>query len=109
MEPPDPSSIAPSPPTGAASGGATPAAEAAGRPGPSRSRAVGLWALGAGALAALVSWLLIEATRDSFKPKGAPSQFMGSTFLIAGAEERSTAGTRNAALALGLMGGTVGL
>jgi hypothetical protein len=60
-------------------------------------------------LAALVSWLLIEATHDSFKPKGAPSRFMGSTFLIAGAQERATAGTRNAAVALGMMGGTVGL
>jgi hypothetical protein len=65
--------------------------------------------MGAGALAALVSWLLIEATHDSFKPQGAATRFMGSTFLIAGAQERATAGTRNAALALGLMGGTVGL
>ncbi len=73
------------------------------------SRAVRLWALGAGAGAALVSWLLIEATFDSFKPKGTARQFVGSTFLFAGWEERMTAATRNAALALGLMGATVGL
>ena len=33
-----------------------------------------LWALGAGAGAALVSWLLIEATLDSFKPKGSATR-----------------------------------
>ena len=73
------------------------------------SGAVRLWALGAGAVAALVSWLLIETTLDSFKPKGTAARFMGSTFLLPGAQERATAGTRNTALALGLMGATVGL
>src|SRR5207237_648329 len=34
---------------------------------------------------------------------------MGSTFLIPGWQERASAGTRNAVLALGLMGATVGL
>ena len=75
----------------------------------SRAGAVRLWALGAGAVAALVSWLLIETTLDSFKPKGTAARFMGSTFLLPGAQERATAGTRNTALALGLMGATVGL
>ena len=35
--------------------------------------------------ATLLSWLLIEATLGSFKPKGTANQFMGSTFLIPGA------------------------
>jgi hypothetical protein len=56
-----------------------------------------------------LSWLLIEATLGSFKPKGTAARFMGSTFLLPGWQERATAGTRNAALALGLMGATVGL
>jgi hypothetical protein len=56
-----------------------------------------------------VSWLLIELTLDRFKPKGTAARFMSSTFLIPGWQERVSAGTRNAALALGLMGGTVGL
>jgi hypothetical protein len=75
----------------------------------SRSGSVRSWALGAGAGAALVSWLLIELTLDSFKPKGTASRFMNSTYLIPGWQERSSALTRNAVLALGLMGATVGL
>jgi hypothetical protein len=60
-------------------------------------------------VAALVSWLLIEATFDAFKPKGTPTQFIRQTFMIPGWQERATAGTWNAALALGLMGATTGL
>jgi hypothetical protein len=74
-----------------------------------RSGTVRLWALGAGAAAALVSWLLIETTFDSFKPTATPKGFRSSPFLAPGAEERATAGTRNAALAMGLMGATLGL
>jgi hypothetical protein len=102
----------PIPPPGVAdakpSGAAIPAG-AAGRPDSGRPGAVRLWALAAGAVAALVSWLLIEATHDSFKPKGTAAQFAGSTFLFAGWQERATAGARNAALALGLTGAIVGL
>src|SRR5262245_55530041 len=90
------------------SGSAIPAS-VAGRPGSGRYQAVGRWALGAGTVAALVSWLLIEATFDVFKPKGSTTQFSRQTFMIAGWQERATAETRNAALALGLMGATVGL
>ena len=54
----------------------------AGSPGSVRSGAVRLWALGAGAAAALLSWLLIEATLDSFKPKGTATQFMTNTYMI---------------------------
>src|SRR4051794_15526119 len=74
-----------------------------------RSNAVRLWALGAGVVAALVSWVLIETTLDSFKPKGTATRFMTSTYMIPGAQERATAETRNAVLALGLMGAAVGL
>ncbi len=81
----------------------------AGSPGSVRSGAVRLWALGAGAAAALLSWLLIEATLDSFKPKGTATRFMTNTYMIPGAQERATAETRNAVLALGLMGAAVGL
>jgi hypothetical protein len=56
-----------------------------------------------------VSWLLIEITHDSFKPKGTGVRFMSQTFVLPGAQERATAGTQNAVLALGLMGATVGL
>ena len=90
------------------SGSAVPAGTTGGL-GSGRSGAVRLWALGAGAAAALVSWLLIETSLDSFKPRGTARQFVGSTFLLPGAEERATAGTRNAALAMGLMGATLGL
>jgi hypothetical protein len=84
-------------------------ADVAGRPGSGRSRAVRLWALGAGTGAALVSWLLIEATRETFQPKGTARQFVGSTFLFAGWQEREAAAARNAALALGLTGAVAGL
>ena len=87
------------------SGSAIPAVS----PGSGRSPAVRLWALGAGAGAALVSWLLIEATLDRFKPGVRAAQFGAMTFLLPGWQERATAATRNAALALGLMGATVGL
>jgi hypothetical protein len=56
-----------------------------------------------------VSWLLIEITLDSFKPKGTATRFMSSTYMIPGAQERATAETRNAVLAMGLMGAAVGL
>jgi len=56
-----------------------------------------------------MSWLLIETTHDSFKPKGTAKRFVGSTFLFPGAQERATAEIRNVELALGLMGATVGL
>ena len=63
---------------------------------PAPATGADFWALGAGAVAALVSWLLIEATLDSFKPKGTATRFMTSTYLIPGAQERATAdpGTR---------------
>jgi hypothetical protein len=99
----------PSPPTEVPSSGPAPPISDAPPPGRGRSRAVSLWALGAGAGAALVSWLLIEATRDSFKPTGTTTRFGSFTFLIPGWQERSTAVTRNAALALGLTGAIVGL
>jgi hypothetical protein len=74
-----------------------------------RSRAARPWALGAGAAAALVSWLLIEATLGTFRPKGTAAQFAGSTFLFPDWQERAKAGARNAAVALGLTGAAAGL
>jgi hypothetical protein len=56
-----------------------------------------------------VSWLLIEATLDSFKPKGTAARVMGLTFSIPGWQERASAGIRNAVLACGLMGAAVGI
>jgi hypothetical protein len=56
-----------------------------------------------------VSWLLIETTLDSFKAKGTGVRFMSQTFVLPGAQERATVGTQNAALAMGVMGATVGL
>ncbi len=109
METHDSTPIPPSEAADAKPGGSAGSASVAGRPVSGRSGAVRLWALGAGAGAALVSWLLIEATLDSFKPKGTATRFMGSTFIIPGWQERATAGTRNAVLALGLMGATMGL
>lgn len=73
------------------------------------STAVRFWALGAGLSAALSSWLLIEATVDSFKPKGMTTQHGAQTFLIPDAAERDKAASRNAALAMGLSGAVVGL
>jgi hypothetical protein len=83
-------------------------AGAAGSHASGRSGAVRLWALGAGAAAALLSWLLIETTFDSFKPTATPKGFRSLPFLAPGAEERASAGTRNAVLAMGLMGATLG-
>jgi hypothetical protein len=40
---------------------------------------------------------------------GTPTQFVGSTHMIPNLEQRTTAETRKATLALGLMGATVGL
>jgi hypothetical protein len=109
METHDSTSIPPSEAADAKPSGSAVPARFGGCSGSGRSGAVRLWALGAGAAAALASWLLIEATRDSFKPTGTANQFMGSTFLIPGSQERAAAGARNAALAFGLMGATVGL
>jgi hypothetical protein len=107
MEPHDSTSIPLSEPADTNPSGSTVSAGAGGSHASGRSGPVRLWALGAGAAAALVSWLLIETTLDSFKPMATPK---GSTpFLAPGAGERATAGTRNAALAMGLMGATVGL
>jgi hypothetical protein len=70
-----------------------------------------LWALalGAGALATLVSWLLIEASLNTFKPTATPMDFMSSTYMIVQSDQREAAGLRNAVLAFGLMGAAVGL
>src|SRR5262245_12725736 len=107
MQPPSPTPIPPS--DAPQSDGTAQSSGDAAIPRQVRSDTVRLRALGAGAVAALVSWLLIEATLDSFKPRGTATRFMASTFMIAGSQERATAATRNAALALGLMGATVGL
>jgi len=109
METHDSPPIPPSVPANAKPSDPAPPASDSAIPRSGRSGAVQLWALGAGAAAALVSWLLIEATLDSFKPRGTATRFMSSTYLIPGSQERATAVTRNAVLALGLMGGTVGI
>jgi hypothetical protein len=107
MEPHDSIPISPSEAANAKPSGSAVPAGAAGSHASGRSGAVRLWALGSGAAAALVSWLLVETTLDSFKAMATPK---GSrAFLAPGAEERATAGTRNAALAMGLMGATLGL
>jgi hypothetical protein len=56
-----------------------------------------------------LSWLLIEGSLDSFKPQGTATRFMSQTFMLPDAQQRATAGIRNAEFALGLMGATVGL
>ena len=73
------------------------------------STAIWSWAVGAGLGTALLSWLLIEATVDSFKPKASTVQHGAQTFLLPDAAERDKAGSRNAALAMGLTGAMVGL
>ena len=60
-------------------------------------------------MAALVSWLLIETTLNTFKPKDTAIQRGGSTFLFPDAQERAATVTRNAELAMGLTGATLGL
>src|SRR3954468_21371022 len=102
MESHDPTSTSPSRDDNAKPSGSTVSAGATSNSMSVRSGVVRLGALGAGAAAALVSWLLIEATLDSFKPKGTATRFMTSTYMIPGAQERATAETRNAVLALGL-------
>ena len=107
MEPHDPTPIPPSEAAETNRSGSPVSAGAAGSHASGRSGAVRLWALGAGAAAALVSWLLIETTLDSFRPTATPKGTRA--FLAPGADERAAAVTRNAALAMGLMGATVGL
>ena len=109
METPDTTPIRPSEAANAQpSGLAVPVGTAGGNES-GRSGTIRMWALGAGTAAALVSWLLIETTLDSFKPMATPKGSRSSPFLAPGAEERATAGTRNAALAMGLMGASLGL
>lgn len=74
-----------------------------------RARAAWLWTLGAGLLATVASWLLIEAAGDTFKAKATPMNFMGSTYMVVQADQRDAVGFRNVALGCGLMGATVGL
>jgi hypothetical protein len=107
MEPHDSTPIPPSEAADTHPSGSPVSAGATGSHASGRSGGVRLWALGAGAAAALVSWLLIETTLDSFKAMATPKGTRA--FLAPGADERSTAVTRNAALAMGLMGATVGL
>jgi hypothetical protein len=109
MEPHDSTPIPPSEAAGSNPSGSAVPASIAGGPGSGRSAAVRLWALGAGAVAALVSWLLIETTLNTFKPKDTAIQRGGSTFLFPGAQERAATMTRNAELAMGLTGATLGL
>ncbi len=109
METREPNPIPSSPPARAAGGSSAPSTDTGGTPVRGRAGAIRFWALGAGVTATLLSWLLIEATLGSFKPKGTANQFMGSTFLIPGAQERASSETRNAVLAFGLMGAAVGL
>jgi hypothetical protein len=109
MEPHEPTPIPPSPPGDAALSGSTPSVSDAASAAHGQSGAFRLWALGAGVGAALASWLLIEATLGTFKPATSATRFGASTFLIPGSQERAAAATRNAALALGLTGATVGL
>jgi hypothetical protein len=109
MEPHEPTSILPSLPLEAALGGLTPSVSGAASAVHGQSVPVRLWAVGAGVVAALSSWLLIEATLGTFKPTTSATRIMNSTFLIAGPEERAKTESRNAALAWGLTGATVGL
>jgi hypothetical protein len=109
MEPHEPTPILPSEPLEAAPSGLTPSVSGPASAVHRQSIPVLFWAIAAGVVAALVSWLLIEATLGTFKPTTSATRIMNSTFLIAGPEERATAESRNAALAWGLTGGTVGL
>ena len=109
METRNPTSVPPSP-QGEASASLAPDSTSPGSPWFSKpSTALRFWTLGAGLGATLISWLLIEITHDTFKPKGTAAQFMNTTFLIPGAAERARADTRNAALAMGLTGAAMGL
>ena len=109
MEPQEPNPISSSAPAGTATGGSASSTNTGGTPVRGRAGAVHVWVLGAGVVATFLSWLLIEATLGTFKPKGTANRFMGSTFLIPGAQERASTETRNAVLAFGLMGAAVGL
>jgi hypothetical protein len=109
MEPHDATPIPPSQAADANPNGWAVRAGIADGPGSGRSAAVRLWALGAGAVAALVSWLLIETTLNTFKPRDSAIQRGGSTFLVPDAQERAATVTLNAELAMGLTGATLGL
>jgi hypothetical protein len=78
-------------------------------PAPASVGAARLWAIGAGALAALASWLLVEATLGTFRPRSTTERFMGSMFQIVQSGQQAAASVRNAALAFGLTGAVAGL
>ena len=109
MQTHEPTPIPPPETADVAGVGSTSAAPGSTGPARVRSRAAQIWALTAGVVAALGSWLLIEASYDRFKPTATPTRFMASTFMVVAANERASAGLRNAYLAFGLMGAAVGL
>jgi hypothetical protein len=68
-----------------------------------------LWALGAGAVAALASWLVVEATIDRVGAEGTARPWMGQTFQLPDARQRAEAEIRGAVLAAGVTGAAAGL
>jgi hypothetical protein len=86
-------------------------AGSAGRPGPVRPAAHRLpaWALGAGLLAGAVSWLVGEASLNTFRPKMQRMMTPAGPMIGATAAEQTRADARNAALAFAVQGACLGL
>ncbi len=67
------------------------------------------FALGAGILAGLGSWLIGETVRTAFRPPYQPQHVMGQVIMKATFKDQSAADLKNATLAFSILGGTLGL
>ena len=66
------------------------------------------WALGAGLLAGVASWLIGELARDTFRPPLYQQNVMGHVLMKATFADQSSADFRNATLAFAVLGGFMG-
>jgi hypothetical protein len=67
-----------------------------------------VWALGAGLVAGVASWLIGELVRETFKPPLQTQVMMGQVIKKAKFEDQSAADFRNATLAFTILGGLMG-
>jgi hypothetical protein len=66
------------------------------------------WALGAGLLAGVASWLIGELARDTFRPPLYQHNIMGHVLMKATFADQSAADFRNATFAFAVLGGFMG-
>jgi hypothetical protein len=67
------------------------------------------WALGAGLLAGVASWLIGEAAFNAFRPPYQAQHVMGQVIMKATFADQSAADSKNATLAFAVLGGLLGI